>query len=143
MTTAHIDSICAACKREWPIELAQEISGKQLRWSEQFACECGHGFQANGVGLPSEGIRRALLAEHGSATTWIDAMKSKPHVVAALVALTGVSEAEAAKLVRRVPAKAYVGTPVEAQFVSMALTQAGAVVRVVSGEGKKKKGRKG
>jgi len=130
MTTAHIDSICAACKRAWPIELTQEISGNQLKWRERFACECGHGFEAAGVGLPTPGVRQALLAQLGTVRAWVDAMKSKAHAVTALAMLKGVTHQEIADSLKKLPAVGYEGTPVEAEFVATALTRAGATVRI-------------
>ena len=131
MTTATIDSICAACKRAWPIELTQEISNNQLVWRERFACECGHGFEAAGVGLPTPGVRKALLAQLGTAKTWVDAMKSRPTTVKLLAMLKGVEERAVTVSLKKLPAVGYEGTPVEAQFVAMALERAGATVRLV------------
>lgn len=131
MTTATIESICAACKRAWPIELTQEISNNQLVWKERFACECGHGFEAAGVGLPTPGVRKALLAQLGTAKTWVDAMKSKPTAVKLLAMLKGVEEKAITASLKKLPAVGYEGTLVEAQFVAMALERAGASVRLV------------
>jgi hypothetical protein len=131
MTTAHIDSICAACKRAWPIELTQAIAGNQLVWKERFACECGHGFEAAGAGLPTPGVRKALLAQLGKSKTYVDAMKSKPTAVKVLALLKGVTEAEVTKSLKKLPAVGYEGTAVEAEFVAHALKRAGATVRVV------------
>lgn len=137
MTTANIDSICAACKRSWPIELSQEISNNQLTWRERFACECGHGFEAAGVGLPTPGVRKALLAQLGTSQTWVDAMKSKAHVIKALAMLKGATEKDVTASLKKLPAVGYEGTPVEAEFVAAALMRAGATVRVIAKAKKK------
>ncbi len=137
MTMATINSTCAACKRAWHLELTQEISNSQLVWKERFACECGHGFEAAGVGLPSPGVRKALLTQLGTAKTWVDAMKSKPTAVKLLAMLKGVDEKAVTTSLKKLPAVGYVGTPVEAEFVALALKRAGATVRVVAPKKKK------
>ena len=137
MTIATIDSICAACKRAWHLELTQEISNSQLVWKERFACECGHGFEAAGVGLPSPGVRKAMLAQLGSAKTWVDAMKSKPTAVKLLAMFKGADEKAVTASLKVLPAVGYEGTPVEAEFVALALKRAGATVRVVAKKKKK------
>ncbi len=141
MTTANIDSVCAACKRSWPIELVQEISKNKLTWRERFECECGHGFQAAGVGLPVPGVRRALLEQLGTTVAWVDQAKSKPLAAQTMSMITGLDEATFTTALKKLPTKIYEGTEVEAEFVAAGLARAGATVRLVAPKPKKPKPR--
>ncbi len=132
MTSARIDSICAACKREQPIEVSQAITGQRLSWRERFECECGHGFEASGAGLPMPGVRRALVEQLGGAKVWVESAKSKPLLTKALAMVTGVTPEALTMRLEKLPAVAYEGTRVEAKFVAMALKQAGGKVRVAN-----------
>lgn len=139
MTSARIDSLCAACKREQPIEISQAITGQKLTWREHFACECGHGFEASGAGLPLPGLRAALLEQLGRAKVWVDAAKSKPLLIQALAIITNVTPGSLTETLKSLPAMAYEGTRVEASFVALALKQAGGTVRVANVRKKKAK----
>lgn len=94
------------------------------------------------MGLPTPGIRRALLAQLGHAQAWVDAMKSKPPVVKTLATITGEAERAVAKSLQKVPAMSYEGTPAEAEFVAQALRRAGATVRVLTASARKRRPKK-
>ncbi|MBL8916603.1 MAG: hypothetical protein JNM17_38235 [Archangium sp.] len=131
-STARIPSVCATCRKNHYLEVRQEIADGQLKWFEVFACECGHGFETGGAGLPAIGVRKAILGQSGRAEVWIDDAKQVPKVLALLVKGLGVPEADAKKKLAKVPAVAFEGTHAEAAFISMALSQGGVTARVVN-----------
>lgn len=124
--------MCATCRKNHYLEVSQEIAGGQLKWIESFACECGHGFETGGAGLPSAGVRKAILAQSGKSEIWIDEAKHVPAALTLLVKGLGVPEADARKKFVKLPAVAFEGTHVEAEFINLALQQGGVVGRIVS-----------
>jgi len=134
MPHATLATICAACKQPGSIEVSQEIRDNRLRWSEQFACACGHGFGAGDVGLPPDGVRQALLKANGTVTLWLDDSAHRDAAKRVLLKLLTLSEAEVDAALAQVPAKLYSGTAVEADFLEQGLTKVGVSgVRRVTG----------
>lgn len=131
-STARIPSQCATCRKSGFLEVGQEIAQGQLKWFERFACECGHGFETGGVGLPAAGMRKSIIAQSGKAEVWVDDPKKVPQVLVLLVKGLGVPEAEALKRLAKLPAVAFEGSHVEATFICLALEQGGVVGRVVN-----------
>lgn len=131
-SSARIPSQCATCRKSHYLEVRQEIADGQLKWVEVFACDCGHGFETGGVGLPAPGIRKAILRQSGRAEVWVDDAQMVPRVLTLLVKGLGVPEADAKKKLAKVPAVAFEGTHAEAAFISMALGQGGVTARVVN-----------
>ena len=129
---AHLPSLCAACKKTSALVVKQSIRDGQIRWAESFACECGHGFESSGTGLPTPAARRALLAA-GAGTLWVDAVTAPAKVIKVLAAVLEQPEASVKALLATLPAQGYSGTRVEAEFIGEALREAGATVRVVAG----------
>lgn len=125
MGEAKIPTTCAACKAAGHLQVSQEIRDGMLHWKELFACPCGHGFETGSVGLPSKGLRAALLAQDGGAEVWLDDARGQAVAAKVLQAVLGVPEAEAALLVKRVPARLYHGTRVEAAFIAEGLKRTG------------------
>lgn len=121
MPTAELPTVCAACKKAGVIEVSQSISGSHLRWSEHFSCPCGHGFAAGEVGLPPEGVRKALLAVTGTQALWLDDAAGREGATKVLVALLSRSLEEAQALLVTLPARLYEGTPVEVDFLVQGL----------------------
>lgn len=131
-STARIPSQCATCRKPGFLEVAEEIAQGQLKWSERFSCECGHGFETGGAGLPAPGVRKSIIAQSGRAEVWVDDPKKVPAVLTLLVKGMGVPEAEARKRLSKLPAVAFEGSHVEATFISLALEKGGVVGRVVN-----------
>lgn len=125
MGDAKIPTTCAACKAAGHLQVAQEIREGMLHWKESFACGCGHGFETGGVGLPSKGLRAALLTQDGGAEVWLDDEQGKAVAVQVMQAVLGVPQAEAGMLVKKIPARLYHGTRVEAAFVAEGLKRTG------------------
>jgi hypothetical protein len=132
VSTARIPSTCATCQKSSFLEVGEEIAQGQLKWFERFACECGHGFETGGVGLPAPGVRKSIITQSGRAEVWIDDAQKVPLVLALLVKGLGMPEADAKKRLAKLPAVAFEGTHVEATFISLALKQGGVVGRVVN-----------
>lgn len=132
ISRARVPSVCATCRKSHYLEVSQEISGGQLKWTETFSCECGHGFETSGAGLPSVGVRKAILSQSGKSEVWIDDAKHVPVALTLLVKGLGVPEADARKKFVKLPAVAFEGTHVEAEFINLALQQGGVVGRVVA-----------
>lgn len=131
-STARIPTICATCQAKHFLEVGEALVDGQLRWFERFDCGCGHGFETGGAGLPSPGLRRSILAQSGQAEVWVDSKAAVPKVVVLLVQGFGLTEAAAKQRLAKLPAIAFEGTHVEAEFVSAALQQGGVVVRIVN-----------
>ena len=131
-SSARVPSVCATCQKHHFLEVSQEIAQGQLKWIERFACDCGHGFETGGVGLPGAGMRRSIIAQSGRAEVWVDDPKKIPQVLALLVKGLGVPEDDARKRLAKLPAVAFEGTHVEAAFISLALEQGGVVGRIVN-----------
>ncbi len=125
-------SRCATCQASRFLEVGQQLVDGQLKWFERFACECGHGFETGGVGLPSQGLRKNIIAQSGRAEVWIDEKSFVPKVVLLLVKGFGMDEAAAKQQLSKLPAVAFEGTHVEAAFVSSALLQGGVTARIVN-----------
>lgn len=132
VSTARIPSTCATCLKPSFLEVGQEIAQGQLKWFERFACECGHGFETGGLGLPAPGVRKSIITQSGRAEVWIDDAGKVPLVLALLVKGMGMPEADAKKRLSKLPAVAFEGTHVEANFISLALKQGGVTGRVVN-----------
>lgn len=132
VSTARIPSTCATCLKPSFLEVGQEIASGQLKWFERFACECGHGFETGGVGLPAPGVRKSIITQSGRAEVWIDDAKKVPLVLALLVKGLGMPEADAKKRLSKLPAVAFEGSHVEASFIALALAQGGVTGRVVN-----------
>lgn len=124
--------MCVTCRKQHYLEVSQEIADGQLKWVERFSCECGHGFETGGAGLPSVGVRKAILTQSGRSEVWIDELEHVPAALTLLVKGLGMPEADARKKLATVPAVAFEGTHVEAEFIKLALEQGGVVGRVVS-----------
>ena len=131
-STAKIPSTCATCRQDRFLEVQQEIADGQLKWVERFACDCGHGFETGGVGLPGPGTRKAILTQSGRAEVWIDDAAKVQLVLVLLVKGMGVPEEEAVKRLSTIPAVAFEGTHAEAAFISLALERGGVTARVVN-----------
>ncbi|MFT3706916.1 MAG: hypothetical protein QM817_04535 [Archangium sp.] len=131
-SSGRVPSVCATCRKNHYIEVRQEIGDGQLKWIESFACECGHGFETSGVGLPAPGIRKAILGQSGRAEVWVDDAKMVPRVLTLLVKGLGMPEADAKKRLEKLPAVAFEGTHAEAAFISLALGKGGVTARVVN-----------
>lgn len=131
-SVAKVPSVCATCRKNHFLEVRQEIIDGQLKWLESFACECGHGFESSGAGLPTPGLRNAILQQSGRGQVWIDEAAAVPKALALLVKGLGMNEDEAKKRMSRLPAVAFEGTHAEATFISMALEKGGVIGRVVS-----------
>lgn len=127
---ARLPSTCAACHAAAALLVEQAIEGGRLVWRERFACDCGHGFEASGVGLPTPGARAALLAQSGQATLWVDGPLARELTTRVLVKLLGVSQAEADARLATLPARAYEGTRAEVAFIAAALEPRGVGVRI-------------
>jgi hypothetical protein len=132
VSTARIPSVCATCQKSSFLEVGQEIAQGQLKWFERFACDCGHGFETGGVGLPAPGMRKSIITQSGRAEVWIDDEKKVPLVLALLVKGLGMPEADARKRLSKLPAVAFEGTHVEANFIQLALKQGGVDGRIVN-----------
>lgn len=124
--------MCATCRKNSFLEVRQEIADGQLKWLEVFACECGHGFETGGVGLPSPGVRKAILTQSGRAEVWVDDATKVPQVLTLLVKGLGMPEADARARLATLPAVAFEGTHVESAFIALALEQGGVSPRVVN-----------
>lgn len=131
-SSARVPTLCATCQHPGALEVRQEIRDGQLRWVESFACACGHGFETADVGLPSKGVRAALLAQSGRAEVWIDQRADVPKVVVLLVKGLGQPEEAATARFAKLPAVAFEGTHTEAAFISAALARGGVTARVVN-----------
>ncbi|MCC6333028.1 MAG: hypothetical protein IT380_03450 [Myxococcales bacterium] len=129
--SARLPSSCAACRQPGALQVGQTISQGRLTWFERFACACGHGFEADGVGLPTPAARAALLAQSGTAELWLDAEAGRPVLVKLLTLLAGLVEAEASGRLVTLPALAWSGTHAEVAFLQAALEQNGVAARVV------------
>ncbi len=132
ISKAKVASQCATCRKGSFLEVGQEIVGGQLKWFERFSCVCGHGFETGGVGLPSPGIRKSILTQSGRAEVWVDDAQAVPKVLVLLVKGLGMPEAEATRRLAKLPAVAFEGTHVEAEFITRALQQGSVVARVVN-----------
>lgn len=130
-SSARVPSVCATCQKHHFLEVSQEIAQGQLKWLERFACDCGHGFETGGVGLPAPGIRKSIITQSGRAEVWVDDQKSVPNVLALLIRGLGVPEADAMKRLAKLPAVAFEGSHVEAAFISMALEKGNVKARVI------------
>lgn len=130
-SVATLASQCATCRATGAITVTQRVHEGHLTWLEQFSCGCGHAFEAKGKGLPSAGVRSALLEQSGRAEVWLDDAAHRPTVQKLLQAVLGVSAEEASTRLSTLPAKAFEGTHAEADFVAQALGRARAVVRVL------------
>jgi hypothetical protein len=84
------------------------------------------------VGLPAPGVRKSIINQSGRAEVWIDDPRKVPLVLRLLVGGLGVPEADAKKRLSKLPAVAFEGTHVEANFISLALKQGGVEGRVVN-----------
>lgn len=129
--TARLPSTCAACRAQGQLEVGQRIADGRLSWFERFACVCGHGFEAGGVGLPTPAARAALLAQSGTAELWLDDAAGRVTMTKLLTRLTGVSQAEADARLAAVPVQAFEGTHAEVAFLLAALEKNGVAARVV------------
>lgn len=132
LSIARIPSVCATCQKHHFLEVSQEIAAGQLKWSERFKCNCGHGFETGGVGLPSPGVRKSIITQSGRAELWIDDAKHVPNVLVLLVKGLGLPEDDARKRLSTLPAVAFEGTHVETAFISLALEAGGVKGRVVN-----------
>lgn len=132
LSTARVPSRCATCQASRFLEVGQNLVGGELKWFERFSCECGHGFETGGAGLPSPGLRKQILDQSGRGEVWIDEKSVVPKVVLLLVKGFGIDEAVAKRQLATLPAVAFQGTHVEAAFVSAALLQGGVTARVVN-----------
>jgi hypothetical protein len=110
----------------------QEIAEGQLKWIESFSCECGHGFQTSGVGLPVPGLRKSILSQSGHGEVWVDDQSKAAQVLTLLVKGLGMAEADARRRLSTIPAVVFEGTHAEAAFISLALERGGVVARVVN-----------
>ncbi|MGV3621707.1 MAG: hypothetical protein ACO1OB_12860 [Archangium sp.] len=129
---ARIPTICATCQAKDFLEVGEEIVDGAIRWFERFNCKCGHGFETGGAGLPSPGLRNSIIKQSGMAEVWIDEKAAIPAVVVLLVRGFGLTETAAKARLAKLPAVAFDGSHVEAEFVAAALKQGGVVARVVN-----------
>jgi hypothetical protein len=113
------------------LQVGQVISEGRLQWFERFSCACGHGFEANGAGLPTPAARAALLAQAGVAELWLDSEVGRLAMTKLLTRLAGLDEAEASNRLAALPALAWSGTHAEVAFMQAALERNGVKVRVV------------
>lgn len=131
MPAAELQTTCATCQTPGSLTVRQEISDGRLTWSEAFACGCGHGFEASGVGLPTEAQRRVLLAQVGRGEVWLDQAAGRARTIDVLVKVFDEPEGSLHERLARLPAVAWEGTQTEAEFVALALGRQGVATRVV------------
>lgn len=128
--TAELPTICAACRSSGAITVTQALVDKNLTWSESFACECGHGFEAKNVGLPTPAARQALMVAHGRHTLVIDAIPEGSRAWKVLGRLLDATEDEVAQRLGALPATLWEGTSAEAEFMRRALANTDARLHV-------------
>lgn len=126
MELAYVDTVCAACKSEGKLTVWQALSEGRIAWFETFKCACGHGFEAGDHDTPPPVVRQALIDQIGTFEVWVDDVKFRQAAMKVMTQTLQIKEATAAFRVVRMPARIFVGTKVEAQFVVEALTKAGA-----------------
>jgi hypothetical protein len=126
---ASIPTICAACRSAGTLVVEQFVLKGRLSWSESFGCSCGHGFDANNVGLPMPAVRQALMAEFGTFRVFVDAVPKGNTLRAVLTKALHTSQAEIESTPTRLPALVWEGTKLEADFMAAALEKSGATVR--------------
>lgn len=131
-STARVPTICATCQAKRFLEVGQVLADQQLKWFERFACDCGHGFETGGLGLPAPGLRSAILKQSGHGEGWLDDRKAVPKVVMLLVEAFGLTEAAAKARLATLPAVAFNGTHAEVEFIAGMLRENGVVLRVVN-----------
>ncbi|MBE2249958.1 MAG: hypothetical protein IAE78_10435 [Myxococcus sp.] len=127
---ASLPTVCAACRKAGDLVVEQALVKGSLRWAESFACGCGHGFEAQSVGLPMPAARQALMVRHGRFKVLVDAVPRGGKAWSVLAKVLDASEAEVASALARLPAVVWEGTRPEADFMHAALSKSGATVRV-------------
>jgi hypothetical protein len=132
ISVGRIPSQCATCRQTGTLEVTQALREGQVTWAERFSCECGHGFEASGTGLPSPVLREALLRQAGHTEVWLDDAAARPVVARLLRRVLSMSSGEARRRLATLPAVAFEGTPTEARFVALALERLQVTVRVVT-----------
>lgn len=131
-SVGRIPSLCATCQQTGTLEVTQLLRDGKVAWVERFSCDCGHGFEASGTGLPGRALREAIVKQSGRAEVWLDEVAGRPQVIKLLTALLSVPAADAKKRLAKLPAVAFEGTPTEASFVALALERLKVKVRVVT-----------
>ena len=124
--------MCATCQQQGQLEISEDLRDGQVVWAEKFSCACGHGFEAAGAGLPAPGLRKAILRDSGRTEIWLDDPASRPIVTQLLTTVLKLPKLEVTRLLAKLPAVAFEGTPTEAHFVAQALERLKAKVRLLT-----------
>jgi hypothetical protein len=127
---ASLPSTCAACHSRGALEVSQALAKGQLTWREHFSCECGHGFEANNVGLPTPAAREALMSQTGRFQVVVDTVPASGKAWAVLAKVLDAPEADVRRALGRLPSQVWEGTQPESDFMRKALERSGATVRV-------------
>jgi hypothetical protein len=124
--------VCGDCGRAVDLYGGQSAVGG-LRYWAAYRCEhCGGQLEMDGIGLPPESFRQALLRDEG---TWgLTVQASGPHAVLALKCLRaelGLTLAEVGALKARIPGTVRDGTRVEMEWLKRLLDANGVTSSVV------------
>ncbi|RKG48285.1 hypothetical protein D7X30_40905 [Corallococcus sp. AB011P] len=125
-------TVCGDCGRA--VDLYGGQSARHgLRYWAAYRCEhCGGQLEMDGIGMPPESFRQALLREEG---TWgLDVQALGAHVVLALKCLRaelGLTLADASALKARIPGVVREGTRVEMEWLRKLLGANGVTSSVV------------
>ncbi len=132
LATALVPFVCSSCLQPRLLEVGEELLSGQLNWFERFRCDCGHTFETGGAGLPSEGMRSAIVAQAGCSEVWVDDPEHGMEVLDLLLHGLGLSLSDAGEQLTQWPALVYQGTSVEAVFIAQALVKRGVITRVIN-----------
>jgi hypothetical protein len=125
-------TVCGDCGRAVDLMGGQSSMGG-LRYWAAYRCEhCGGQLEMDGIGMPPEPFRQALLRDQG---TWgLEVQEFGPRVVLALKCLRaelGLTLAEVVALKARIPGVVRDGTRVEMEWLKQVLGANGVTSAVV------------
>ena len=110
--------------------MVQALTRARLTWTERFACACGHGFEAKNVGLPTPGVREALMAQTGRVRVVLAAVPASGKAWPVLAKVLDAPEGEVRRALASLPTPVWEGTGPEAAFMRQALERSGATVQL-------------
>jgi len=117
---------CPRCQTAGMLKVGQSVHRGKLRWYESVNCEtCGLRSEADGTGLPPEGIRLKLIEKVGLWRVVLGTPSSLSVVVKVVRDALGLESGDAMRIAKSLPGVLYEGTEGEAQWLEALLKNAG------------------
>lgn len=117
---------CPRCGAAGMLRIGQNVHRGKLRWYESTNClVCGLQSEADGVGLPPDGIRGKMIENFGLWQVLMNTPNNAATFVRVFRDALGMRPLEVMRIVKSLPGSIYAGTKDEAHWLFALLSSSG------------------